>query len=60
MFLKRKEKLWDVSPVSVISADVSENHSLIPGFEDEMGLCIWKDGHVDSGSMRSICDCFAR
>ena len=33
---------------------------VLPGIEDEMGLCIWKDGHVDSGSMRSICDCLAR
>jgi len=32
----------------------------LPGIEDEMGLCIWKDGHVDSGSIRSICDCLAR
>mgnify|MGYP006988879029 CR=1 FL=1 len=27
--------------------------------EDEMAICIWKNGHVDSGSMRSICDCLA-
>ena len=27
--------------------------------EEEMAICIWKDGHVDSGSMRSICDCLA-
>lgn len=27
--------------------------------EDEMAICIWKDGHVDSGSMRSICECLA-
>lgn len=33
---------------------------VLPGIEDEMGLCIWKDGHVDSGSIRSICDCLAR
>ena len=33
---------------------------ILPGIEDEMGLCIWKDGHVDSGSMRIICDCLAR
>lgn len=33
---------------------------VLPGIEDEMGLCIWKDGHVDSGSMRNICDCLAR
>ena len=33
---------------------------VLPGIEDEMGLCIWKDGRVDSGSMRSICDFLAR
>lgn len=32
---------------------------LLPGIEEEMGLCVWKDGHVDSGSMRRICDCLA-
>ena len=33
---------------------------LLPDCEDdEMAICIWKDGHVDSGSMRSICDCLA-
>lgn len=33
---------------------------VLPGIEDEMGLCIWKNSHVDSGSMQSICDCLAR
>ena len=33
---------------------------VLQGIEDEMGLCIWKDGHVDSGSMRSICACLTR
>ena len=32
---------------------------ILPGIEEEMGLCVWKDGHVDSGSMRGICDCLA-
>ena len=33
---------------------------LLPDCEDEeMAICIWKTGHVDSGSMRSICDCLA-
>lgn len=31
----------------------------LPGIDDEMAVCVWKDGHVDSGSMRSICDCLA-
>ena len=32
---------------------------ILPGIEDEMAICIWKNGHVDSGSMRSVCDCLA-
>ncbi|HUM61194.1 MAG TPA: hypothetical protein PLA31_07115 [Clostridia bacterium] len=32
---------------------------VLPGITDEMGLCVWRDGRVDSGSMRSICDCLA-
>ena len=32
---------------------------VLPGIGEEMGLCVWRDGHVDSGSMRSICDCLA-
>ena len=33
---------------------------LLPDVEDEeMAICIWKDAHVDSGPMRSICDCLA-
>lgn len=32
---------------------------VLPGIEDEMAICIWADGHVDSGSMRTICDCLA-
>ena len=31
----------------------------LPGIGDEMAVCIWRDGHVDSGSMRRICDCLA-
>ena len=31
----------------------------LPGIDDEMAMCVWHDGHVDSGSMRSICDCLA-
>ena len=31
----------------------------LPGIDDEMAICVWKNGHVDSGSMRSICDCLA-
>ena len=31
----------------------------LPDIDDEMAICVWRDGHVDSGSMRSICDCLA-
>ena len=31
----------------------------LPGIDDDFALCVWADGHVDSGSMRSICDCLA-
>ena len=32
---------------------------ILPGIDDGMAVCIWRDGHVDSGSMRSICGCLA-
>jgi len=32
---------------------------ILPGITEEMGLCVWRDGHVVSGSMRRICDCLA-
>ena len=31
----------------------------LPGIEEEMAVCIWKDGRVDSGSIKTICDCLA-
>lgn len=31
----------------------------LPGIGDEMGIAIWRDGHIDSGSMRGICDYLA-
>ena len=31
----------------------------LPGIDEEMAVCIWKDGRVDSGSMKTICDCLA-
>ena len=33
---------------------------ILPGIDEPMMLAVWKDGHVDSGSPRHICDCFAR
>ena len=32
---------------------------ILPGIDEEMALCVWKDGRVDSGSVKSICDCLA-
>ena len=32
----------------------------LPGIDSELWLAIWKDGHVDSGSPKSICACLAR
>ena len=32
----------------------------LPGIDGPMMLAVWKDGHVDSGSQKHICDCFAR
>ena len=33
---------------------------VLPGIDSEFWLAIWKDGHVDSGSPKSICSCLAR
>ena len=33
---------------------------VLPGIDSELWLAIWKDGHVDSGSLKSICACLAR
>ena len=31
----------------------------LPGIEEPMMVAIWRDGHIDSGSVKSICDCLA-
>ena len=31
----------------------------LPGIDGDFQIAFWKDGHVDSGSTRSICDCLA-
>ena len=31
----------------------------LPGIDEPMMIAIWKDGHIDSGSVKSICDCLA-
>ena len=33
---------------------------VIPETDEPMAICIWRDGHVDSGSERSIFDCLAQ
>ena len=33
---------------------------VLPGIDSELWLAIWKDGHADSGSPKSICACLAR
>lgn len=32
---------------------------VLPGIEEPMMLAVWKDGHVDSGSVKNICACLA-
>ncbi len=31
----------------------------LPGIEEPLMIAFWRDGHIDSGSVRSICDCLA-
>ncbi len=31
----------------------------LPGIDEPMMIAIWKDGHIDSGSVKGICDCLA-
>ena len=31
----------------------------LPDIEEPMMIAIWKDGHIDSGSVEGICDCLA-
>ena len=33
---------------------------VLPDIDGEFWLAIWKDGHVDSGSQKSICACLDR
>ena len=32
---------------------------ILPDIDEPMMIAIWKDGHVDSGSVKGICDCLA-
>ena len=32
---------------------------VLPGIDEPMMLAVWKDGHVDSGSVKNICACLA-
>ena len=31
----------------------------LPDIDEPMMIAIWKDGHIDSGSVKGICDCLA-
>ena len=31
----------------------------LPEIDEPMMIAIWKDGHIDSGSAKAICDCLA-
>ena len=31
----------------------------LPDIEEPMMIAIWRDGHIDSGSVKNICDCLA-
>ena len=31
----------------------------LPDIDEPMMIAIWKDGHIDSGSAKTICDCLA-
>ena len=33
---------------------------VMPGIEEDLMLAIWKDGHADSGNVRSVCACLDR
>lgn len=31
----------------------------LPDIEEPMMIAVWRDGHVDTGNVRNICDCLA-
>ncbi len=31
----------------------------LPDIDEPLMIAIWRDGHIDSGSAKSICDCLA-
>ncbi len=33
---------------------------VLPGIDSKLLLAVWKDGHVDSGSAKSVCACLDR
>ena len=33
---------------------------VIPETHEPMAICVWRDGHVDSGSERRVIDCMAQ
>ena len=48
-----------VEACGMMGCEAATYELILPGIEDEMGICIRKDGRVDSGSMKTICDCLA-
>ena len=53
---------WD----SAVSECIAQGYNavmyemVIPETDDPMAICIWRDGHVDSGSEHHIFDCMAQ
>lgn len=33
---------------------------ILPEIDEPLMLAVWRDGHVDSGSVKNICACLAR
>lgn len=54
--------LWDgaVSECLTKGYNAVMYEMTIPETDEPMAICIWRDGHVDSGSERHIIDCMAQ
>ncbi len=53
---------WDgaVSECNAKGYNAIAFEMVIPETDEPMLLCIWKDGHIDSGSERHVIDCMAQ
>ena len=53
---------WDGAVSECITKDYNAivYEMAIPETDEPMVICIWRDGHVDSGSERSISDCLTQ